>query len=483
MSTNVERMDDRTFYYYAHPLRRRRFYLALVFATLLFPLIALGLAAGTLVLIVPLIALFLWIAMRILFARLMGNTVLVSNLNYPRIDAITEEMKARLGYEKRVYVFVYESPSFNASLLKFFSRRAICLNSEILEQGVSDDEIRWLVGRFVGYLRARKQAGVLGWLIRAAQKLLIFNLFLLPYERAMVYTGDRLAVAAIGGDISSAISALQKLFVGRQLGYSLNPEGIIGQQRQISRSFFAFLARLATGFPFTTMRYVDLLVFAKAYFPVQYARFVAANPGMPDDLPRLAATSEKPVPALDSHTRVKSGIPLGWVTSAVTFAALVLGVLVAAPRLMSAVAQARSFDSNSLSADAQRAESNPAVPDGTPAGSAARGDGAADEGTTAAAQNTSVRTGVALDPAHPIPLDDFYPPESKQAGEQGRCVVQMTVGKDGIVTQPSIVTSSGFPRLDRACLASVSGQHLIPATENGEPVEDVVSMPIDWKLQ
>lgn len=479
MSTNVERMDDRTFYYYAHPLRRRRFYLALVFATLLFPLIALGLAAGTLVLIVPLFALILWIAMRVLFAELMGNTVLVSNLNYPRIDAITEEMKARLGYDKRVYVFVYESPSFNASLLKFFSRRAICLNSEILEQGVSDDEVRWLVGRFVGYLRARKQAGVLGWLIRAAQKLLIFNLFLLPYERAMVYTGDRLAVAAIGGDIASAISALQKIFVGRQLGYSLNPEGIIGQQRQISRSFFAFLARLASGFPFMTMRYVDLMVFAKSYFPVQYARFVAANPGMPDDLPRLAATSEKPAPPLDSHTRVKSGIPLGWVTSALTLTALVLGALVVTPRLVSAVAQARSFDPNSLSADTHQTESNPAVPDSPPADSRA----AADDGAAAAAQNTSARTDVALDPAHPILFEDFYPAESKRTGEQGRCVVQMTVGKDGVVTQQSIVTSSGFPRLDRACLASVSGQHLIPATENGAPVADVVSMPIDWKLK
>src|SRR5258708_6109298 len=130
MSTNIERMDDRTFYYYAHPLRRRRLYLALVFATLLFPLIAIGLAAGTIVLIVPLFALIFWIAMRMFFAWLMGNTVLVSKLNYPRIDAITEEMKARLGYDKRVYEFVYESPSFNASLLQFFFRRAICLNSE-----------------------------------------------------------------------------------------------------------------------------------------------------------------------------------------------------------------------------------------------------------------------------------------------------------------------------------------------------------------
>src|SRR5262249_9317374 len=156
--------------------------------------------------------------------------------------------------------------------------------------GVSDNEIRWIVGRFVGYLRARRQSGVLGWVIRAAQHLLIFNLFLLPYERAMVYTGDRLAVAAMDGDISSAISALQKLFVGRELGYSLNPEGIVEQQRAMKGSFFGFMARLSSGFPHMTSRYVDLIVFAKAFFPAQYAKFAAATPGLPDDLALLAAS-------------------------------------------------------------------------------------------------------------------------------------------------------------------------------------------------
>jgi hypothetical protein len=106
----------------------------------------------------------------------------------------------------------------------------------------------------------------------------------------MVYTGDRLAVAAINGDISSAISALQKLFVGRQLGYSLNPEGIIEQQRLVKGTFFAFLARLTSAHPHMTSRYVDLIVFAKTYFPVQFAQFEAANPGLPADLEQLTAS-------------------------------------------------------------------------------------------------------------------------------------------------------------------------------------------------
>ena len=478
MSANAERMDDRTFYFYAHPLRRRRFYLALVFATLLFPLIAFGLIAGTIFLLVPFIALLLWLSARVLFAKFMGNMVLVSNLNYPRIHAIAEELKVTLGYEKPVYVFVYESENFNAYLSHLFFRRAIFLNSEIVEAGVSDDEVRWLVGRFVGYLRARRQAGVLGWLIRAAQYLLIFNLFLLPYERAMVFTGDRLAMAAIKGDVSSAVSALQKLFVGRQLGYSLNPEGIIEQQRRIKGSFFAFLARLPTGFPHMTTRYVDLMVFAKAYFPSQYARFVAANPGIPEDLPRLVPLAEHTTPVLDERTEVKSGMGPGWGFTAGTLAAIALVVIRAWPSVAAEMGRGASFDS-SYPTDASAAYGT-TFPDSS--GSSQAVDNTLPAEPPAPEPAVAARTPVQLDPDRPIVFDDFYPVESKSLGEQGRCVVRMTVMTDGSITAASIETSSGYERLDHACLESIDGQYVIPATENGVPVEQTVLMPIEWKL-
>lgn len=318
MSASVERIDDQAFNSYAHPKRKRRFCLALFFATLLFPLIAAALIFGTLVLIVPLFALMIWLSMRVFFARMVGNSVLVSELNYPRIHAIAGEMKQRLGFDKTVYVFVYEEGRFNAYLSHLFFRRAIFLNSEIVEKGVSDDEVRWLVGRFVGYLRTRKQAGVLGWLIRAAQYLLVFNLFLMPYERSMVSTGDRLALAAIKGDVSSAISALQKTLVGRQLGYSLNPEGLIAQHRMIKGTFFGFLARISSSFPHTTARYVDMIAFARIFFPEQYARFLAANAAMPDDLLTLADLEDKRPEA----GQADGGMTAGWVTAGATIAGI-----------------------------------------------------------------------------------------------------------------------------------------------------------------
>jgi hypothetical protein len=273
-----------------HPLQKRRFVLAFICGLMLFPLIAAGLILGAVVLVVPAAAFMLWVSSRTLYAHFLGNTVQVSPLNYPRIYDIGEEMKKLLGYTKPVSIFVLEQSSFNAYLMKFlFYRKAVFLPSEVLEEGVTDDEVRWLVGRFIGYLLARQRAGFRGWIIRAAQQLLILNLFLLPYERALVYTGDRIALAAIKGDINSAVSVMQKLLVGRELGYSVNPAGIIDQQGQVKGSVFAFLARLASGYPHQTTRYVDLIWFASQRYPVPYSRFIAQNPDLPADLWRLSA--------------------------------------------------------------------------------------------------------------------------------------------------------------------------------------------------
>jgi protein TonB len=87
------------------------------------------------------------------------------------------------------------------------------------------------------------------------------------------------------------------------------------------------------------------------------------------------------------------------------------------------------------------------------------------------------------DPKHPLKIgEEWYPDASKRANEEGRCVVTMTVAADGHVATETIQSSSGFPRLDEACLKAVHGQRMLPATEEGKPVEKTVSIPISWKL-
>ncbi len=269
-----------------HPRQRSRFLLAALFGVpfglLLFALALFGFFITLFILLI------IWLGANIAFAAIIGGTVRVSQYNFPRIHALAEEIKAELDYTKPVHIFVYEKGEFNAIMSKFFMRRAIFLNSDVANTGVSDDEIRWLIARFVGYLRARRRSGPVGALVRFTENFLILNFWIYPWERAMVYTGDRVALRLIGGDISAAIAAMQKIFVGRELGYSVNPAGIIDQHKNVKGSLFAFLARLASPFPHMTARYVDLIDYAQKQFPDQFARFISENPEIAAaELPRL----------------------------------------------------------------------------------------------------------------------------------------------------------------------------------------------------
>ena len=92
-------------------------------------------------------------------------------------------------------------------------------------------------------------------------------------------------------------------------------------------------------------------------------------------------------------------------------------------------------------------------------------------------------TSIKMDPKHPLKIgEEYYPDASKRSNEEGRCIVTITVSADGKISNESIQTSSGFPRLDEACLKGVHGQRMLPATEDGKPVEKTVQIPIVWKL-
>lgn len=276
-------MDRKTFKACIHPKEFPRFILACFFAV---PLaIAVVLACvftfGIVALYIGLIVLFVWIGFRTLYAVFVGNAVLVSELNYPRVKRLLDEARDTIGVKKKVHVFVFDESSFNAAFSYMFGRYAIFLNSALLEQEANDKELRWIMGRFIGRIRAKKRLGIFNWAIEMTERILIFNFFLLPYERATVYSGDRIALADINGDISTAVEAMNKLYTGAKLGYAINPAGIVEQRRLIKGSFFSFLARIMSPMPHMTDRYVDLIAFARRAYPAEYARFVQSNPSFP----------------------------------------------------------------------------------------------------------------------------------------------------------------------------------------------------------
>jgi TonB family protein len=95
----------------------------------------------------------------------------------------------------------------------------------------------------------------------------------------------------------------------------------------------------------------------------------------------------------------------------------------------------------------------------------------------------AAKTPVHIDPKHPLTFRyQFYPPKAISAGEEGTCFVALFVGTDGQIDAVHLLKSSGYPRLDAACVASVVDERMLPATINGRAVVGWFATHISWVL-
>ncbi len=262
-------ISDRELKLLLHPKEQRHFILALV-ALAPITLLLVGLVIGTagLVLIFFAIAYFLvWFSQELMRTWFLAHSARVDEHSFPGLHRLVEEVKHDLGYEKPVETFVIEEGTFNCLLMPFFQRKILIIHTGLLEQNVSLIEAKWVVARFIGSLRAKSyRLSILQALISTSEKLLIFNLLLYPYERAVVLSGDRLGLAIIGGDIKSALSAMNQLCVGAQCSHQISLTGIARQERDI-KGFFGFLVRIFSSHPPLVHRYRELLSFARDHYP------------------------------------------------------------------------------------------------------------------------------------------------------------------------------------------------------------------------
>jgi TonB family protein len=88
-----------------------------------------------------------------------------------------------------------------------------------------------------------------------------------------------------------------------------------------------------------------------------------------------------------------------------------------------------------------------------------------------------------IDRDHPLKIGaSYYPIESKRLGETGWCLVRFQVDADGLIRAAQLTASTGFERLDSACVTAVINEQMIPATIDGKPTFYWPEMPIMWSL-
>ena len=76
-----------------------------------------------------------------------------------------------------------------------------------------------------------------------------------------------------------------------------------------------------------------------------------------------------------------------------------------------------------------------------------------------------------------------YPPLSERLGEQGKVVYKVLIGVDGKAQSAVLVSSSGFPRLDKAAYDTVMRWRYVPGKRGGVPEAMSFNVPINWELK
>lgn len=262
-------MDKSTLESIRHPIESSRFIITLVvlaIAALIFLFMTIA-SIGLILFYVGLIAFGVWVAKRIARATFMNNMVRVSEGNFPAIAAIIDEAKDVFGYEKEIEAYVYEKGEYNMLLMPLTGKKIILINSELLVSDNLDMEMRFLIGRFVGALASRHFR--LMWVeifLDAVENLYVLNPLLYSYERAVIYSGDRLGLHFAQGNLPTSAAVLLKTMVGRDAAERVSASHFLEQGVQTKTSFSAWLAQVFSRFPHTTYRMANLVIYANEAF-------------------------------------------------------------------------------------------------------------------------------------------------------------------------------------------------------------------------
>jgi len=94
-----------------------------------------------------------------------------------------------------------------------------------------------------------------------------------------------------------------------------------------------------------------------------------------------------------------------------------------------------------------------------------------------------VRVGGMVQPLKLVRMaQPVYPDEVKQLGIQGTVLIRAVVSTTGELLNPEVINTDVDARLSKAALAAVSQWRYQPAMLNGEPIETVTSITLDFRL-
>jgi hypothetical protein len=206
----------------------------------------------------------IWLSLQVYRSRLLGGAVRVSEITLPELQAVVDDVRARLDYRKHVDLYVVDKVPGGSVMTSYLGTRLIEIEGGLVAELLGEEhraELTYLVARHIGQLKARHQRLTPIFLaVSLVDSLKFLQLFLAPYFRATAKSGDQIA-AACCGDIRATAATMNRLLVGKELGPRLVVEGVLDQAATVRRRWLPRLAQLFMSLPHATNRYLNLLAF------------------------------------------------------------------------------------------------------------------------------------------------------------------------------------------------------------------------------
>ncbi len=218
---------------------------------------------------------------------------------------------------------------------------------------------------------------------------------------------------------------------------------------------------------------------AQVLVPVTLTAAEITEAGTPRTAPPATATAMPPTPGAQ---RSPAAAP---VTAALPAPAAVTAPPPAAAPTATPAAAAPA--PNTAAPVAATAALSSAFPATAPAATAAPGRADAADAPAATAAGTAlpaVRIELPSSTAdylqNPKPA---YPPQSRRLNEQGRVVVRVFIGADGLPQKAQVHRTSGHDRLDQAAVATALQWRYVPGKRGGVPEAMWLNVPINFVLE
>ncbi len=206
----------------------------------------------------------IWLFLQVYRSRLLGGAVRVSEITLPELQAVVDDVRARLDYRKHVDLYVIDKVPGGSVMTSYVGTRLIEIEGGLVAELLGEEhraELTYLVARHIGQLKARHQRLTPIFLaVSLVDSLKFLQLFLAPYFRATAKSGDQIA-AACCGDIRATAAMMNRLLAGKELGPRLVVEGVLDQAATVRRRWLPRLAQLFMSLPHATNRYLNLLAF------------------------------------------------------------------------------------------------------------------------------------------------------------------------------------------------------------------------------